>query len=168
MTRAIQRSLGALLLTMLVCSSRPAQADPITILPGQQTAFVLEGVMSVCSLTSIVGNTVTGVRKAPNRAWMYSGFICGFINTATSPIVMVYGRDPQFEYGIGMGLMHGVVGITNLGLAIWNANMWHKARMASAADVTPPPPAPAVSLAPMVGRDKMGANVLGLTLAASY
>jgi hypothetical protein len=64
---------------------------------------------------------------------MYSGFICGFINTATSPIVMVYGRDPQFEYGIGMGLMHGVVGITNLGLAIWNANMWHKARMAAPA-----------------------------------
>ncbi len=69
MTRAIQRSLGALLLTTLVCSSRPAQADPITILPGQQTAFVLEGVMSACSLTSIIGNTVTGVRKAPNRAF---------------------------------------------------------------------------------------------------
>ena len=59
---------------------------------------------------------------------MYSGFICGFINTATSPIVMVYGTDPKVEYGIGMGLMHGVVGITNLGLAIWNAHMWHKAR----------------------------------------
>ena len=99
---------------------------------------------------------------------MYSGFICGFINTATSPIVMVYGRDPQFEYGMGMGLMHGVVGITNLGLAIWNANMWHKARMAAPVDATPPPPAPAVSLAPMVGRDKQGANVLGLSLSASY
>lgn len=166
MTRASQRLLGALLLSAMLCESRTARAEEITVLPGQQMAFILEGAMAACSLTSIVGNAVTGVRKAPSRAWMYSGFICGFINTATSPIVMVYGTDPKVEYGIGMGLMHGVVGITNLGLAIWNAHMWHKARTTQTD--APPVPAAAVSLAPLVGRDRLGANVLGLSLSASY
>lgn len=166
MTRASQRLLGALLLSTMLCESRAAQAQEITVLPGQQMAFILEGAMATCSLTSIVGNAVTGARKTPSRAWIYSGFICGFINTATSPIVMVYGRDPQVEYGLGMGLMHGVVGITNLGLAIWNAHMWHKAR--TTPTDAPAPPAPAVSLAPMAGRDRFGASVLGLSLSASY
>lgn len=166
MTRASQRLLGALLLSAMLCESRSARAEEITVLPGQQMAFILEGAMAACSLTSIVGNAVTGVRKTPSRAWMYSGFICGFINTATSPIVMVYGTDPKVEYGIGMGLMHGVVGITNLGLAIWNAHMWHKARTTQTD--APPAPAAAVSLAPLVGRDRLGANVLGLSLSASY
>jgi hypothetical protein len=166
MTRASQRLLGALLLSAMLCESRSARAEEITVLPGQQMAFILEGAMAACSLTSIVGNAVTGVRKAPSRAWMYSGFICGFINTATSPIVMVYGTDPKVEYGIGMGLMHGVVGLTNLGLAIWNAQMWHKARTTQTD--APPVPAAAVSLAPLVGRDRLGANVLGLSLSASY
>ncbi|MBL8633727.1 MAG: hypothetical protein JNM40_10920 [Myxococcales bacterium] len=167
MTRASQRLLGALLLSVMLCESRAAHADEITVLPGQQMAFILEGAMATCSLTSIVGNAVTAARKTPSRAWMYSGFICGFINTATSPIVMVYGRDPQVEYGLGMGLMHGVVGLTNLGLAIWNAHMWHKARTTQT-DAPPPAPAAAVSLAPMVGRDRLGASVLGLSLSASY
>ena len=166
MTRASQRLLGALLLSAMLCESRTARAEEITVLPGQQMAFILEGAMAACSLTSIVGNAVTGVRKTPSRAWMYSGFICGFINTATSPIVMLYGTDPKVEYGIGMGLMHGVVGITNLGLAIWNAHMWHKARTTQTD--APPVPAAAVSLAPLVGRDRLGANVLGLSLSASY
>ena len=166
MTRASQRLLGALLLSAMLCESRTARAEEITVMPGQQMAFILEGAMAACSLTSIVGNAVTGVRKTPSRAWMYSGFICGFINTATSPIVMVYGTDPKVEYGIGMGLMHGVVGITNLGLAIWNAHMWHKARTTQTD--APPVPAAAVSLAPLVGRDRLGANVLGLSLSASY
>lgn len=166
MTRASQRLLGALLLSAMLSESRTARAEEITVLPGQQMAFILEGAMAACSLTSIVGNAVTGVRKTPSRAWMYSGFICGFINTATSPIVMVYGTDPKVEYGIGMGLMHGVVGITNLGLAIWNAHMWHKARTTQTD--APPVPAAAVSLAPLVGRDRLGANVLGLSLSASY
>ena len=166
MTRASQRLLGALLLSAMLCESRTARAEEITVLPGQQMAFILEGAMAAGSLTSIVGNAVTGVRKTPSRAWMYSGFICGFINTATSPIVMVYGTDPKVEYGIGMGLMHGVVGITNLGLAIWNAHMWHKARTTQTD--APPVPAAAVSLAPLVGRDRLGANVLGLSLSASY
>ncbi|HMY57900.1 MAG TPA: hypothetical protein PKI49_13630 [Pseudomonadota bacterium] len=167
MNRASLKLCGTLVLAALVCDSRPARAGgDIIVLPGQQMAFILEGAMATCSLTSIVGNAVTGVRKTPSRAWMYSGFICGFINTATSPIVMIYGTDPKVEYGIGMGLMHGVVGLTNLGLSIWNAHMWHKAR--TAAPEAPPPAAPAVSLAPMVGRDKQGANILGLSLSASY
>ncbi len=167
MNRKSLKLCGALVLAALVCDSRPVRAEgDIIVLPGQQMAFILEGAMATCSLTSIVGNAVTGVRKTPSRAWMYSGFICGFINTATSPIVMIYGVDPKVEYGIGMGLMHGVVGLTNLGLAIWNAHMWHKARTTSTE--TPPPVAPAVSLAPMVGRDRQGANILGLSLSGSY
>ncbi|HMU41594.1 MAG TPA: hypothetical protein PKE31_21480 [Pseudomonadota bacterium] len=156
----------ALLLAVCVLHSRPARADgDIIVLPGQQMAFAIEGVVTACSLTSIIGNTVTAVRKEPNRAWMYSGFICGFINTATSPIVMVYGSDPKVAFGLGMGLTHGVLGLTNLGLAIWNAHRWHKARMSMP---EAPPPAPAVSLVPLVGRDKQGANILGLGLSATY
>jgi hypothetical protein len=166
---SIKRSVSALLLGTVLAASSPARAEgDIIVLPGQQMAFILEGAMTACSLTSIVGNSVMGVRKTPNRAWMYSGFICGFINLATGPIVMVYGTDPKVEYGLGMGGMHTVVGLTNLGLAIWNAHLWHKARTAAPADAPPPPPAPAVSLAPLLGRDRQGANILGLSLSASY
>lgn len=162
MKRATHRC-AALLLCVLCLWGRPARAEgEIVVLPGQQMAFALEGAMTVCSLTSIVGNAVTLARKTPHRAWMYSGFICGFINTASSPIILVYGSDPKVEYGLGMGLMHGVVGLTNLGLAIWNAHRWHKARVEQAA------PPPAVSLVPLLGRDKQGANILGLGLSASY
>ena len=173
MRRSIQRSALALLCSTALCStvlggSSSARADDIVILPGQQMAFILEGAMATCSLTSIVGNTVTGVRKQPSRAWIYSGFICGMINLATGPIVMVYGTDPKVEYGLGMGGMHTVVGLANLGVAIWNAHLWHKARTAAPTDAPLPPPAPAVSLAPLLGRDRQGGSVLGLSLSASY
>lgn len=82
---------------------------------------------------------------------------------------MVYGTDPKVEYGLGMGGMHTVaVGLANLGVAIWNAHLWHKARTTAPADAPPAPLAPAVSLAPLLGRDRQGGSVLGLSLSASY
>lgn len=134
-------------------------ADAFEYLPGQEAAFAIQGVFGACSVISSVGNALNIVNKNAQRGWMYSGFICGFINTAASPIIMIYGRDPSPEFGLGAGAAHGVLGITNLALAIYNGVLWHRAQVAG----TEPPK---VTLAPLLTRDSYGGTVVGLSLSS--
>lgn len=135
-------------------------ADAFEYLPGQEAAFALQGVFGACSVISSVGNALNIANKNAQRGWMYSGFICGFINTAASPIIMIYGRDPSSEFGLGTGAAHGVLGITNLALAIYNGVLWHRARTAAQEP-------PRLALQPFIGRDSIGASVAGLSLNLS-
>lgn len=155
MTRTMQRTPGAavrrtlrwgaalaLLLALLGGELRPAHAQDMMpavergFLPGQEAAFAIEGVMIGGSVISIVGNAVDLARGTPHKGWMWSGYILGFMNTVVSPILMIYGRDPKPALGLGLGAAQGVVGVTNLTLAIVNGVRWHRMRMAEQA--TPP------------------------------
>lgn len=148
----------------LVLHPSPAAAREKPTGPdGPAAAFALVGALNTCSAVSIVGNGVTLGMKKPNRAWMYSGFICGFLNVVSGPIVLVYGRDPSPTFGYAMGSTHFVLGAANLGVAIANAVLWHKQRVAAESGALPP-----VALLPYVGRDSSGGDVLGLSASGAF
>lgn len=147
MTRILQRTVRwaaalALLVSLFGGEIRSARAQDMTppvergFLPGQAAAFAIEGVMMGGSLVSIVGNAVDLARGTPHKGWMWSGYILGFMNTVVSPILIIYGRDPKPALGFGLGAAQGVLGVTNLALAIVNGVRWHRLRMAEQA--TPP------------------------------
>jgi hypothetical protein len=143
-----------------------AQVMPIDeeTLPLSQThpmGFVVMGAFATCSVVSTIGNAVTYAQKKPHRGWMTSGFVCGFLNFISGPIVLAYGRDASPAFGFGTGAGHVVLGATNLGLSIANAVLWHKQRIA--ADALPP-----VALLPYVGRDSAGGDVIGLSASGAF
>ena len=161
--------LAALVVGALCTESRPAAALD-NILPGQEAAFVIDGALGVGSVVSIVGNAVTLAQNRPQRSWMYSGFVLGWINTVIAPLLMVYGREPDPNLGLGLGAAHMVIGVTNLALAIRNGVIWHRQRVAERNAILPPPapPAPpAVSIAPVIGRDGLGGSLYGVSLQLS-
>jgi len=127
--------------------------------PGQPVGFAIEVALYACSVASIAGNALNIEFKNHQRGWMYSGFICGFINTILSPILIIYLQTPPV-YGTTSGLLHGLIGATNLGVAIYNGALWHRVR------TTKREPSKIV-LAPFVGRDQLGASVLGLGVRLS-
>lgn len=147
----------------LLAPSTAAARDKPDGPDGPAAAFALVGALNTCSAVSIVGNGVTLGMKKPHRAWMYSGFICGFLNVVAGPIVLVYGRDPSPTFGYAMGSTHFVLGATNLGLAIANAVLWHKQSIAADAGALPP-----VALLPYVGRDSSGGDVIGLSASGAF
>lgn len=140
----------------LSAASSTARAD-VADQPGQPAGVAIQAALFACSAVSIGGNAANIAMKNPQRGWMYSGFICGFINTIVSPVVLIYFRNPEPVYGVTTGAVHGALGVTNLGLAIYNGVLWHRARIAGQEP-------PRVALLPFVGRDQLGATVAGLSL----
>lgn len=153
---ALALALSAGTLAGLSAPSTPARAE-VADQPGQPVGVAIQAALFACSAVSIGGNAANIAMKNPQRGWMYSGFICGFINTVVSPITLIYFREPETVYGITTGAVHGVLGVTNLGLAIYNGVLWHRARTAGQEP-------PRVALLPFVGRDQLGASVAGLSL----
>lgn len=161
--RARQKVLGAALfavaLTGLAGVSTPARAA-VADEDGQAVGVAIQAALFACSTTSIIGNSVNIVQNHPQRGWLYSGYICGFINALIGPITLIYFREPEPVYGITTGAVHSVLGLTNLGVAIYNGVLWHRARTAGQEP-------PKLSLLPYVGRDQLGASVAGLSLTIS-
>lgn len=192
--------LAALLVTVgLLCAqSRPARAD---LVPGLNVAFTVDALIGVGSLISIAGNAADLAHKKPTRGWMYSGFILGFMNTAigvlVAPIILATSNPPfaiepgnqsvcndkatgqDFPCGadrpqiaIGMAIGHTVVGLTNMALAIRNAVIWHRQRVAAGTTDTHPAEVASATkirynVAPVVSRDLAGSPMYGLSLSLS-
>lgn len=80
--------------------SRPARAELVS---GLQAAFTVDALIGGGSIVSIIGNSVDLARKKPHRAWMYSGFILGSINTAigvlVAPIILATSGAQPVAYG---------------------------------------------------------------------
>ena len=94
----------ALAAALCVCShSRPARAELVN---GLTAAFTVDAIIGAGSLVSIVGNSVDLGTKRPHRAWMYSGFILGSINTAigvlVAPIILATSGAQPVAYGAEM------------------------------------------------------------------
>lgn len=142
----------------LSAASSTARAD-VADQPGQPAGVAIQAALFACSAVSIGGNAANIAMKNPQRGWIYSGFICGFVNTLISPIILIYFQDPA-PYGLTAGFVHGALGITNLGLAIYNGVLWHRARTAKQEP-------PRLALQPFIGRDSIGASVAGLSLNLS-
>ena len=153
---SLASALCGLTLAGICTAARPAAAD-LADQPGQSAGLVIQGMLYACSVASIAGNAANIAMKNPQRGWLYSGFICGFINTVTSPVMLIFFADAEPPYGVTAGAIHGVLGATNLGLAIYNGVLWHRARTVGKEP-------PRVSLLPLVGRDALGASVVGLSL----
>ena len=151
--------LCALLLALLCGAARPAKAANVADQPGKEVGVAIQSALWACSAVSIGGNAANIAMKNPQRGWIYSGFICGFVNTLISPIILIYFQDPA-PYGLTAGFVHGALGITNLGLAIYNGVLWHRARTAKQEP-------PRLALQPFIGRDSIGASVAGLSLNLS-
>lgn len=152
-------ALCALLFLAVSGASRPARAADVADQPGQEVGVAIQSALWACSAVSIGGNAANIAMKNPQRGWMYSGFICGFVNTLISPIILIYFQDPA-PYGLTAGFVHGALGITNLGLAIYNGVLWHRAHTAAQEP-------PRLALQPFIGRDSIGASVAGLSLNLS-
>ncbi len=141
-----------------ICGQPREAAAALAEQPGQAVGLAIQGALYACSVTSIVGNSVNIATRNPQRGWLYSGFICGFTNTVVSPVMLIFFSDAEpTPYGLAAGAVHGVLGVTNLALAIYNGVLWHRAQVAGKEP-------PKVSLVPMVGRDQLGASVVGLSL----
>ena len=156
---ALAAALCALLFLVVSGASRPAHAAEVADQPGQAVGVAIQSALWACSAVSIGGNAANIAMKNPQRGWMYSGFICGFVNTLISPIILIYFQDPP-PYGVTAGFVHGALGITNLGLAIYNGVLWHRAHTAAKEP-------PRLALQPFIGRDSIGASVAGLSLSLS-
>jgi len=154
---SLATALCGLTLAGVVTSARPAAADLVDQ-QGQQAGLAIQAVLYACSAVSIGGNAANIAMKHPQRGWMYSGFVCGFINTVTSPVMLIFFRNAEPPYGVTAGAIHGALGITNLGLAIYNGVLWHRAQTAGKEP-------PKIALLPMLGRDSLGGSVVGLTLS---
>jgi hypothetical protein len=126
--------------------------------PGQAAGLAIQGLLYACSAVSIGGNAANIAMKNPQRGWLYSGFVCGFINTVTSPVMIIFFNQAEPPYGVTAGAVHGILGVTNLGLAIYNGVLWHRARTLGQEP-------PKVALLPLVGRDSLGGSVVGLSLS---
>lgn len=151
---------------LMPAAGRAADFDP-DVLPLDKThpvAFGVMGAFATCSVVSTVGNAVTYAQKKPHRGWMTSGFVCGFLNFISGPIILAYGRDASPAFGWGTGVAHVALGATNLGLAIANARLWHKQQTA-ADGTTPPPP---VALAPLYLKTPQSGEVYGLSVAGGF
>jgi hypothetical protein len=165
------RVLGAgLLAGALLAAPSAARAQSAVInedvLPLADThpmAFAVMGAFATCGLVSMAGNAVTYVQNKPHRAWMTSGFVCGFLNFVAGPIVLVYGRKDVAAFGYGTGAAHIAIGATTLGLAIANAVRWHKQRVGEL-----PPPPPPVALLPLYNRTPQSGEVYGLSVAGGF
>lgn len=161
--RARRRGLSAtavgLTLAGLSAISAPAHAA-VADQEGQPVGVAIQAALFACSTASIIGNSVNIVQKNPQRGWLYSGFICGFTNALIGPITLIYFRDPEPAYGITTGFVHTALGLTNLGVAIYNGVLWHRAKTAGQEP-------PKVSLLPVVGRDSLGASVVGLSFSVT-
>lgn len=169
-------------------SSRPARAD---LVPGLEAAFTVDTIIGVGSLISLGGNAADLAMRKPHRGWIYSGFILGTANLAAGLITIFFGGDPIMTQGTnmcldkpsmtmnpcgpntpeiqyGLGIAQTALGAVTLGLAIRNAVIWHRLRVAAESQQAPPPPPTALSslrVAPMVNRDLAGAPLYGLTLS---
>jgi hypothetical protein len=180
--------LFALLFALVIGgSSRPARADLVT---GLDAAFTVDTIIGVGSLVSIGGNAADLALRKPHRGWIYSGFILGTANLAAGLITIFFGGDPVQTQGTnmcldkpsmtmnpcgpntpeiqyGLGVAQTILGATNLALAIRNAVIWHRLRVAESQQAPPPPPTALSSLrvAPMVHRDLAGAPLYGVTLS---
>ena len=173
--------LGTVIAALLSLQSTPARAELYT---GLDAAFTMDTLFGVGSLVAIGGNAVTLATGKPSRGFMYAGFVFGFINTVMSPIIIVYGRGDiekvpagmggfmhgpeRPEIGYGLGLAHGVLGITSLALSIRNAVVWHRQRVAES--MTPPEPVASrtfssLQLLPVLSRDSRGSALYGVVLS---
>jgi hypothetical protein len=139
-----------------------ARADGFLDAPGQSVGVSIQAAMVTCSLVSIGGNAANIAMQNPQRGWMYSGYICGFMNTLISPIMFIFFHDAAPAYSLSTAGVHGAVGITNLGLAIYNGVLWHRARTAAAAKEPIK-----VSIRPMIGRDSLGGQLYGLSFGVA-
>ena len=156
---ALQAALFAVTVTGLATASTPARAA-VADQEGQPVGVAIQAALFACSTVSIIGNSVNIVQNRPQRGWLYSGYICGFTNALIGPITLIYFRDPEPAYGITTGAVHTALGLTNLGVAIYNGVLWHRARTAGQEP-------PKVSLLPYIGRDRLGAAVAGLSFTIS-
>lgn len=139
-----------------------ARADDFQLKPGWEVAFAIDAAVGTGSLVSIAGNAVTLARGTPQKGWIVSGYTLGIINTVLCPMLAIYGTDPSPTLGLSLGAVHGVIGVTNLTLAIINgvryARLSPEARALAAAR-------PQLNVAPLASRDASGGTVLGAALS---
>lgn len=179
-----------LAVALFAAAERPAMAQ---LAPGLDAAFTVDALIGAGSLVSIIGNSVDLGTKRPHRAWMYSGFILGSINTAigvlVAPIILATSGPQPVAYGnenmcvddsvtpsqsfpcgpnrldvaLGLAAGHSVIGIVNLALAIRNAMLYR--RLGLDWERQPPSFWSHLRVAPMSGRDMTGAPLYGASVS---
>lgn len=165
--RALVLSLAVWMLVAAL-APRGARAEDVVLKPGQEVALALDGALGVGSLISLAGNAARLAHGTPvdgvTRSWILSGYVLGTINTVLSPLLLIYGTDPNPTLGYSLGAAHGAIGVTNLALAIVNGVRY--ARL-SARERLVTQRRPQLLAAPLLLRDSQGTAVLGAALSVA-
>lgn len=170
--RTPRRGAGPALLALLALLgilhlARPAAA--LETKPGQEVALGISSAFAAGSAVSIVGNSVYLAKGKPSRAWLITGYFFGTMNMVISPLLLVYGREPDAAFGLGVGAMHGAIGIANFVLSVYGGVLWRRQAKAeeAAGQKTARLPSPQLSLVPLAGRDSLGGSFAGVGLSVS-